>query len=189
MRRRKKVPLPLVDPERTAFGMPRTRCHCAECVAYCKVLPGYLIPEDLGRMVPAGVDPLEWAKDHLRASPGAIVGDMSSGRRWRIPTLVPARAEGGACIYLDGHDRCGIHAQAPFGCAFFDHQSGGAAFSLQGLREVAAAMADPGSLYHRIWHALHAAGLTAPAPEEGRERMRQSATRQAPWWKRRKKRR
>lgn len=187
MSRRKRVPLPLVDPQRTAFGMPRTRCSCAECVAYCKFLPGYLIPEDLGRMVPAGADPVEWAMERLRASPGAVVADTSSGRRWRIPTLVPARAENGACVYLDEHDRCRIHADAPFGCAFFDHRSRGEALSLQGLRAVAAAMNDPGSLYHRVWQALYAAGLMAPAPEAGRERRRRAGLREPALRKRRKK--
>jgi hypothetical protein len=117
MRRRKRVPLPVLDSERTAFGVPRTRCGCEECVAYCKHLPGYLIPEDLGRMVPEGHDPLEWAREHLRASPGAVVADRAGGRRWRIPTLVPARAASGACIFLDEHDCCSIHVDAPFGCA------------------------------------------------------------------------
>lgn len=188
MRRRKRVPLPVADPARMAFGVARTRCACPECVADCRALPGYLIPDDLGRMIPAGVDPLEWARQHLRASPWAVVVERASGHRWRIPTLVPARAAGGACVYLDERDRCHIHADAPFGCAFFDHTEERGALSLEGLRTVDAAQRDPQSLYHRLWHALHDAGLTAPSPEEGRARMSRSSSRSVPWWKRTKKR-
>jgi hypothetical protein len=139
-------------------------------------------------MVPEGRDPLGWAREHLRASPGAVVADRSSGRRWRIPTLVPARSASGACIYLDEGDRCSIHEDAPFGCAFFDHTEERQGLSLEGLRAVDAAQRDPESLYHRLWHALHAAGLTVPPPEEGRARMERAKGQEVPWWKRKKKR-
>lgn len=187
MRRRKRVPLPTVDAGRTAFGLPRTNCSCGECVGYCKVLPGYLIPEDLVRMIPAGADPLAWAREHLRASPGALVGNRATGHRWRIPTLVPARAESGACIFLDEQDSCRIHADAPFGCAFFDHAAERPGLSAAGLRAVDEAQHDLESLYHRLWHALHEEGLVSPPPEEGRARLSQSSSQATPWWKRKKK--
>jgi hypothetical protein len=183
--KRKKLSLPVVDPSRTAFGIPRTRCACAECLAYCHFLPGYLVPEDLTRMIPADADPLEWARSNLRASPGAVVASQATGRTWRIATLVPARGQGGACINLDGSGRCRVHDVAPFGCAFFDHTQGRQALSLEGLRAVDEAQRNPQSLYHRLWSALRAAGLVAPPPEELRERMEQARAAKVRWWQRR----
>src|SRR5208337_1439820 len=58
---------------RTEFGLERTACGCGACVTNCRFMPGFLIPSDLERMIPAGVDPYLWADKNLLASPGALV--------------------------------------------------------------------------------------------------------------------
>jgi hypothetical protein len=176
-----KKPLPLVDSTRMEFGFERTICDCDECKLNCRYLPGYLIPADLDRvrfLVAPNQDLFEWARKHLLASPGAKV--MSNGRLFRIPTLVPARKAEGGCIFLTGDGGCGIHAVAPFGCAFFDHyQLRGEADrrSLRGLEAVAATWAD-GEVYAQVWLALDGAGLKAPAPERCRTQLRESFPKQ-----------
>jgi hypothetical protein len=170
---RERLPLPVIDQARTEFGAPRTRCGCQSCVAYCHTLPGYLIPADLTRMIPPDADPRAWAEENLRASPGALVGNVATGERWRIPTLVPARTEGGACIHLDGEERCRIHAVSPFGCAFFDHHRDGQSLTRHGLTAVAHAQQDPSSLYRRLWVHLELLRLTVPPPEEGRQKLKE----------------
>jgi hypothetical protein len=116
--------LPVIDPARTEFGFRRTVCACHECTLNCRYLPGYLVPTDLERIqlyLSTRQDLLAWARQHLLASPGALV--LHKGQVVRIPTLVPARRADGACTFLTGDDRCAIHPMAPFGCAFFDaHQ-------------------------------------------------------------------
>jgi Fe-S-cluster containining protein len=55
------------------------------------------------------------------ASPGALVKDRSTGRVQRIGTVTPRfDRRRKRCVFLDDHDRCTIHAVAPFGCAYFD---------------------------------------------------------------------
>src|SRR5262249_2873753 len=116
-----KQSLPLVDSARTEFGFCRTQCDCPKCTRCCQHIPGYLIPADLERMhrhLAPGQDLRFWAKEHLLASPGALV--VRGGRSFRIPTLVPARRPDGACVCLTATSQCSIHPLSPFGCAFFD---------------------------------------------------------------------
>jgi hypothetical protein len=144
-------------------------CSCKTCVLNCKVLPGYLIPADLDRMVPPGVDPFDWAEVNLVASPGAIVKE-SSGKISRIPTLCPATKPDGSCINLTSDDRCSIHANAPFGCAFFHckmTKQESDRLSKRGLIEIC--LAGPNSLYLRIWRRLNRLGKTCPGPEVRRK--------------------
>src|SRR6266446_1724770 len=103
---------------RTEFGLERTTCACEVCKTNCRFMPGYLIPSDLDRMIPIGVDPLTWAEMNLLASPGALV--MKNLQFFRIPTLVPSTKADGSCINLTPEGLCSIHETAPFGCAFFD---------------------------------------------------------------------
>jgi hypothetical protein len=174
----KRLPLPMLDPSRTEFGFDRTCCACTECATHCRHVPGYLVPDDLLRMathVGPETDLLRWAKDHLLASPGAIVA--RNGRAFRIPTLVPAHRADGACIFLTSKGMCSIHALAPFGCAFIDSHMTAAQVDLRsvaGLRAVARAWQD-GDLYPLIWHMLAQVGLVAMAPEEARNRQRLAA--------------
>jgi hypothetical protein len=123
-------------------------------------------------------DPLTWAETHLLASPGALVS--KDGKRFRIPTLVPAVTAEGRCINLDPQERCVIHADAPFGCAFFDHggpeQQRLAHAGLVAVYEVwetrdAADYRPAEKLYRRIWLHLANAGLTQYPPELLRRRM------------------
>jgi hypothetical protein len=171
-----KQSLPVIDPNRAEFGFLRTVCACAECTVHCVHLPGYLIPADLDRiarhLVPQE-DLCTWARQHLLASPGALV--RQGATVFRIPTLVPARHADSACTFLTTEHRCAIHAVAAFGCAFFDaHQPGAEADrrSRRGLQAVLDAW-NNGEIYARVWLALDAAGLRAPSPETCRRRQAQ----------------
>ena len=156
-----------MENTRVEFGRERTKCGCRDCRINCQFMPGYLIPSDLERMIPAGIDPYQWADTNLSASPGALVSQ--SGRQFRIHTLVPAAKPDGSCIHLqDG--LCNIHAVSPFGCAFFDCRSL-AADSLSAFGLSAIYAAGPDSLYHRLWGHLWATGCRAPGPEVARARM------------------
>jgi Fe-S-cluster containining protein len=161
---------------RTEFGFNRTACACANCAAFCRFIPGYLIPADLTRISAARgwieADILEWAKRELLASPGATV--EKDGRRYQIQTLVPARKLGGECLYLDENDRCTIHADAPFACAFFDaHQLRVVSDyrSMTGLAEIERAHQSQ-DLYARIWNMLDRLGKRAPDVTKQRQKLR-----------------
>jgi hypothetical protein len=141
--------LPLV---REAFGFRRTECGCELCQAYCRHLPGTLDPADLARLCAAGQDLLAWAEEHLRA-----LTDRP------FPALVPARRASGPCHwYYDG--KCAVHAEAPYGCAFFDSHMAQAevdrrvAATVQAIREEAAANGP----YLRVWRHLRQKGLIGP---------------------------
>jgi hypothetical protein len=141
-------------------------------------MPGYLVPADLGRVhrhVRPEEDLTAWARGHLLASPGALV--LRGYRVFRIPTLVPARRQDGACTFLTADGLCGIHAVAPFACSFFDTHMGAAEGDRRsgpGLRAVLQAW-FAGGPYARVWAALFEAGLTAPAPEDCRRQLREAA--------------
>lgn len=142
--------------ERTEFGWPRTTCDCKACQMNCRFMPGYLIPADLERMIPPGELPLTWAESNLLASPGALV--IKDGKRFRIPTLVPAVREDHSCIHLlEG--RCNIHEVSPFGCAFFDCQSSRSRLAELGLIVLYEAWESYNtggkSLYCSIWKHLY----------------------------------
>jgi Fe-S-cluster containining protein len=158
--------------ERTEFGAVRTKCGCAACTANCECIPGYLIPDDLERMIPHEVykdaeSLATWAREHLRASEGALIErHYTDGRRvrMRVGTLVPAHREGLSCHWLkDG--RCEIHENAPFGCAFFDcNQTKAAAdvLSSQGVTAIMQAHAEQGP-YAVLWRLLWEEGLQSPS--------------------------
>lgn len=162
--------LPVV--ERTEFGASRTVCACPQCTLPCRHMPGFLIPDDLERMVPVGQDVFGWAEENLLASPGALVS--KDGKQFRIPTLVPARSAAGACVFLKDA-RCSIHAVSPFGCAFFSvckpRDRAADELSAAGLRAVMTAW-PRGGLYAKVWAHLNMQGLDAPAPEVCRATMR-----------------
>lgn len=166
--------LPVVDPSRTEFGANRTICGCEDCTRYCSFVPGYMIPADLERMHQAIAPELsvdEFAKKHLWASPGATV--MQAGKRFQVPTLVPARKEDGSCTFLTGDKRCSIHGVAPFGCAFFDsHQStpDGDRLSSMGIMAIMRDNAERGP-YHTLWKKLASLGLVAPTAEESKAKL------------------
>ncbi len=108
--------------ERLEFGSKRTICSCKVCRKNCEVMPGFLLPSDLDRMVPADTEPFTWAETNLLASPGALV--MKGNTYFRIPTLVPATTSTGSCKNLTSEGLCAIHDISPFGCAFFDCHGG-----------------------------------------------------------------
>ena len=153
---------------RSEFGVERGEgCSCRTCRRNCMFMPGFLIPTDLDRMIPAGTEPLGWAELNLMASPGAIA--MKNGETFRIPTLVMANKPDGSCIYYRNR-QCQIWETSPFGCAFFDCGPERGGISRLGLAEVMRAWREP-SLYSRVWQHLWDSGRQAAAPEEKRARM------------------
>lgn len=158
---------------RTEFGFQRTSCVCRVCVDNCKFMPGYLIPADLIRLIPEGIEPLAWAEQNLLASPGAVLRGRD-GKHYQVPTLVPATKPDGSCIHLDENERCKIHQIAPFGCAFFSciqTKAQGDEISLRGLLTIIEAWQNPVSLYPAIWKHLDAKGLRSPKAQEKLRRM------------------
>jgi hypothetical protein len=114
----------IMSDRRTEFGFERTVCDCEACKLGCRFLPGFLVPSDLHRIAEhLGYSSLiKFALENLLASPGALVIDR--GKIRRIRTLVTARRDGGACLFLDEQNRCRIHSVSQFGCSFFDtHQT------------------------------------------------------------------
>ena len=159
-------------PARTEFGLTRTTCECKACATFCSHMPGFLVPADLDRLAALDTDIYAWAREHLRASPGALVMVSQTREQFRIRTLVPAATPTGACHWLVA-GRCSIHAIAPYGCAFTDtHQSGSVADAVShaGLMAVLRAWQDE-TLYSVVWEHLHDAGLVTTSPEERRAAM------------------
>ena len=165
---------------RAEFGFKRSVCACHECTANCKFIPGYLVPADIKRISRSlgYSNVVTFALENLAASPGATVMN-AEGRVLQIPTLVPQRRADGSCKFLDGQNRCTIHAVSPFGCAFFDaHQSTDEANrkSSRGLQEVAGQwLAGRASLYAMLWKLLYSAGRRAIPPQVARRRMEEAA--------------
>jgi Fe-S-cluster containining protein len=137
---------------RTEFGRQRTECSCQACIKNCRFMPGNLIPADLDRMIPPTLTEegiFRWAEQNLRASPGALVGDSATGHTFRIPMLVPAVKKDGSCIHLQPDERCAIHENAPFGCAFFDCGPEPQGLSREGLWQIAQAHRGQGAVSTR----------------------------------------
>lgn len=98
--------------------MERSSCDCDRCLAACSTCPGFLAPEDVDPILLAAKALGLGLDQCLRASEGALVIDSATGNRYRIPTIVPAQAESGECVFLkDG--LCAIHHISPFGCRYF----------------------------------------------------------------------
>lgn len=141
-----------------------------------------LAPEDLTTIYEATKEPgehyFDWVTRSLLASPGALVGIVSTGQTWRIPTIVPARQPGTSkCIYLSDDGKCKIHEISPYGCAFADShmtQEEGDAVSRIGLRMIADAMHTTGR-YTLTLATLHGGGYIAPGPEVSRAAMAEAA--------------
>ena len=155
---------------REELGFGRTACACAFCAAYCHHLPGTLNPSDLDRLCPPGQDLFAWAEQHLRALTGKS-----------YPALVPARQSNGHCHWhLDG--RCAVHANAPFGCAFFDAHQSDAEVGRRADAAVRSIRADTEAdgPYLRVWRHLRRLGLTAaPGDRDGLASEMQSLRRRA----------
>ena len=159
--------------ERTEFGFNRIVCDCSACGQFCLAMPGYLVPSDIQRIAERLNEPdiVQFAFDNLLASPGAIV--IANGAYKVIPTIVPARKTDSSCRFLK-NGLCEIHAEAPYGCAYFSAEQTkeeADAISERGLQEIARAW-QRGDLYVQLWLMLYHAGRIAPSPIEARARMR-----------------
>lgn len=174
--------MPLREETRAEFGYSRTECACHECAINCRFVPGFLVPSDVERIGHqlGYTNLVRFAFENLAASPGATVMDSTTGRVFRIPTLVPQRQPNHACKFLCEGD-CRIHAVAPYGCAMFDaHQPDEEANrrSARGLQEIAREWArEARSMYVCLWQMLDAAGLRAVPPEIARRWMQEAASR------------
>jgi hypothetical protein len=161
-------------PLRTEYGFTRTVCACDDCKRYCSHLSGMVVPQDLQRWE-ALYGPAVWAQwrlTHLAASPGAA--GLIGGKIERIRTIVPARLASGRCQWLRADETCGIHNEAPYGCAFFDcqqTQTEGDERSMQALAGILYDWAIQGP-YSQLWRLLDAAGKRVAAPEVSRAHMR-----------------
>jgi len=163
-----------IETTRAEFGFKRTQCACGECTNNCRIIPGYLVPDDIERISRylGYTNLVRFAFENLAASPGATVMSGEDGRIFRIPTLVPQRGANRSCKFLQ-NGSCAIHAVSPYGCAMFDvHQSHAEANrrSARGLQEIAREWAREGrSIYVLIWKMLDAAGVRAVPPEVARK--------------------
>lgn len=144
---------PTAGPPRELYGFQRTVCACKFCRAPCRHIPGSLDVADLSHLCPAGQDVFTWAEQHLRA----LIDKP-------VPTLVPARRANGHCHWLF-EKQCAVHAQAPFGCAFFDMHQTDEEVEKRRTATMAARREDAANqgLYYRVWLHLCRQGLTAPA--------------------------
>ena len=135
-----------------------------------------LIPDDVARIARhlGYTDVMEFARENLLASPGAIV--LRDNQQVRIPTLVPQRGADGACKFLQ-NDLCTIHSVSPYGCAFFsEHEprTVGDKKSILGLIHITRDHQTNGR-YSRIWSMLDSTNLKAIPPEAIRQRMRETS--------------
>ena len=141
------------------FGVERSLCGCSGCQAKCRFMPGFLVPADLDRMIPAGADPFRWAESNLLASPGALT--TADGEMFWIPTLVPAIKGGDrSCIHLRPDGQCGIDAVAPFGCALLSCGPEVPGLFQNGLLTICSA--PDNGLYKLLLLHLSRAGKTQP---------------------------
>jgi len=151
-------------------GLPfeRTYCSCNECREYCKLMPGYLILDDviaIYHYLNPAVSFNQYYKLYFLASPGAIV--MKNGKIGRIGTLVPRRKLNGNCIFFTAEQKCQIHPVAPFGCRYFDHSTTkkkGDSISQVGLELI-----FKSKKYFEIWKELCIEKLYAIPPEKLRD--------------------
>lgn len=144
--------------EREQYGFRRTRCACELCRAPCKHIPGALAVEDLLRLCPEQQDPFTWAEEHLSA-----LTDKG------FPTLVPARQANGHCHWLF-EDRCVVHENAPFGCAFFDCHQPPDEVDKRAAATKKARLDDQAAqgLYFRIWlHLCRTGRIGVPGDRTG----------------------
>jgi hypothetical protein len=130
-------------------------------------MPGFLIPSDLERLIPDGVDPFVWSEGHLRASFGSLV--PSGGVMKWTPSLVPAKADSGSCHWLkDG--RCTVHENSPFGCAFLDQHMTDREAEKRSQAGRDARWDDfvTDGLYSQIWQHLSERGLVYRTSQQDR---------------------
>jgi hypothetical protein len=148
----------MAQDQRKEFGFLRTECACRKCQIWCEHMPGYLVPSDITRLIPAEADPIVWAEEHLRASQGYI--GLSASGVVSIPSLVPKKGEDGHCHwYVQG--RCTVHQNSPFGCAYIDQDmtSREADKRSEAGRAARKQSFDEQSLYAQIWAHLAQKGL------------------------------
>ena len=99
----------------------RTICDCPQCQKCCHVQPGHLLPGQMEKIADYLKQTIEEVKQFFWASPGALVQSAKTGIQFRIGTITPKfDKHKKACVFLSDEGKCRIHAEAPYGCAFFD---------------------------------------------------------------------
>ena len=119
-----------------ASGLHLARVRCTGCGDCCRGLRVPVTFADLGRLVAATAlapgDLIEWASPEqvdVTGEPSSLVL-LAPGRR-----VMLLRHAGGACRFLDGEDRCQIHAARPRACRAYPlHATFGARGGLKRLR-------------------------------------------------------
>jgi len=133
----------------------RTSCNCEKCSAFCKDVPGFLVPGDLKAIALFLGKTVDDIKDKFRASIATKVMD-SKGEVRSVPTIVPDLDDNGHCVFLQEDGLCSIHEASPYGCAVFDeHMSDGEAENRlrMAIRDIGRDMMAEG-LYFRTWNEL-----------------------------------
>lgn len=160
---------------RTDLGFARTVCDCADCSEFCHWMPGFLLPDDLTRLAGTSEWRLlsKWALQHLLASQGSLA--LWMGKQFRVPTIVPARQENGCVCHWLADGRCSVHADAPFGCAFFDTHQEYDEGMIRSQRSTLLLMSEVvkpqgASLYYRVWEHLVRHDRIAPDRATSRAR-------------------
>jgi len=128
------------------MDIERNECSCKVCRLCCRIMPSFLVPEDIipmmaetgfietedfgkegeGKVELDIKDITPWAEEILLASDGSIVkfGDdliTGGGNAMRVPTLVPRSRKNNCCVfYQKSTGMCDIHENAPYGCRMFD---------------------------------------------------------------------
>lgn len=113
----------MLTPEQFRSKYKRTVSAKPIEIVPCRTKPGVLIPGDAERIrdhVAPELSLSEFGEHYLEASEGSLMQDRRTGRRYRLPTLVPKQNPDGSCVFLTAMGRCGCHAVSPAGCAYFD---------------------------------------------------------------------
>lgn len=150
--------------------MERTKCNCKNCSIFCKIMPGYLVPDDIVNMVNNLFFPVyetieSFLEEMFRASPGALV--IKDRNLIRINTIVPSRNKNGYCYFLEEDGKCSIHEYSPWGCRMVDShmtKEEGDKISEEGLKQIIYCES-----YQKIWNYLNSKNLTSKPPEELRK--------------------
>jgi len=162
------------QPQQQVIGkhnLNRNICACDICKTNCKIIPGYLVFQDILNIYNY-YNPVIGFTCFIQlfflASPGAIV--MKNENIFRIPTIVPTRnKKTNHCIFFTSDEKCSIHHISPFGCRYFNckqTEEEADNISKLGLNNIINDLE-----YKKIWITLNENDLIAESPEKLREKL------------------
>jgi len=167
------VGLDLLKRKNKIENLKRTICDCKQCSVYCKIMPGYLVPDDIVNIANNFFFPIyetieSFFEEVFRASPGATI--MVNSIIFKIPTIVPSRKkDSDDCYFLEDNGKCSIHEYSPWGCRMADShmtREEGDIISKIGLAQI---LNSEG--YIKIWNYLNSKNLISKSPEELRKKI------------------